>query len=625
MSMAMAITSPINNSEDIVCSVSPPPYSSDADADNETSDNENMNTNTNTNTNMYETSNSNTANTIKTEGIRSSNSKVKNQQQKQEQKDEEKGAEPNIFNDSSKKPLRMTSADDYTMLEEGYKPDDEDVICSWARQNHSHPGNEKFRQMINEYAPTYLNVNTKYQKSEVIAKIVAEVRNKSSPGVGFVKKDFYSNRWFEVGDEKARDKVGHAIRKAATELGKKIRGGKRQPQSLQKRRMKNKNIKANGNDDLLDQQQQQQQQQQQHLNAMNSASNIFNKAAIMNGMNMNGMNMNLDGIGCGAGNNTNGNFSGMGGMQMSNDLALASMNMNMNSMNSMNMNGLMNPINMGNIGGVGGSSLGNALSNMRGSSGLMSAMGGMNGMGMGLGNMGGMTSNGGMRDIEGIMAINRLRANLASNGGGGGNAPGSGNGGGIDPSHLGGLYSNAGGGNGVGSAGGVGFNIEEAAMMESLQRRRILVSAAQKEKQALDMLQESKELTILAQKQMNSSSSNSGNNIRSISSSDNSSFGEFNPNNLTSAGGALANDSNSSNIGVGGGLQGDIDISGDGLDSISRREILSKLAGNSKISDQLFNNNNDIHTGVAGAVGSMLMEDHNLSNSTTRFDHSNVI
>jgi len=285
----------------------------------------------------------------------------------------------------------------------------------------------------------------------------------------------------------------------------------------------------------------------------------------------------------------------------------------------------MNPINMGNIGGVGGSSLGNALSNMRGSSGLMSAMGGMNGMGMGLGNMGGMTSNGGMRDIEGIMAINRLRANLASNGGGGGNAPGSGNGGGIDPSHLGGLYSNAGGGNGVGSAGGVGFNIEEAAMMESLQRRRILVSAAQKEKQALDMLQESKELTILAQKQMNSSSNNSGNNIRSISSSDNSSFGEFNPNNLTSAGGALANDSNSSNIGVGGGLQGDIDISGDGLDSISRREILSKLAGNSKISDQLFNNNNDIHTGVAGAVGSMLMEDHNLSNSTTRFDHSNVI
>jgi hypothetical protein len=105
----------------------------------------------------------------------------------------------------------------------------------------------------------YLQASTKYQKSEVIAKIVTEVRKKSPAG-GFVKKDFYSGRWFEIGDEKARDKVGaccytcknfeyqnsgrillfcsfillvsfpssslgHAIRKAAGELGKKHSGG----------------------------------------------------------------------------------------------------------------------------------------------------------------------------------------------------------------------------------------------------------------------------------------------------------------------------------------------------------------------------------------------------------------
>lgn len=115
--------------------------------------------------------------------------------------------------------------------------------------------------LIDKYAPLYQQVNTKYQKSEVIAKIVAEVRNESPEG-GFVKKDFYSGRWFEIGDEKARDKVGkwftwrlcgiyvehatasrhrhqsqemhsltlihchvgHAIRKAAAELGEKERG-----------------------------------------------------------------------------------------------------------------------------------------------------------------------------------------------------------------------------------------------------------------------------------------------------------------------------------------------------------------------------------------------------------------
>ena len=85
--------------------------------------------------------------------------------------------------------------------------------CAQIKSNKNNiAGNEKFRQLIHDYAPTYLNVKTKYQKSEVIAKIVAEVRSKSSSrpggGVGFVKKDFYSNRWFEVGDEKARDKVG---------------------------------------------------------------------------------------------------------------------------------------------------------------------------------------------------------------------------------------------------------------------------------------------------------------------------------------------------------------------------------------------------------------------------------
>ncbi|KAL3919143.1 MAG: hypothetical protein SGILL_003902 [Bacillariaceae sp.] len=156
---------------------------------------------------------------------------------------------------SDKMPPRMMSVDDSVMLPENYEPSDDDVICSWARQNHGHrkygmpylavcPCPVCRREygvcfvlmewrcvhivspltLIEKYAPVYLHASTKYQKSEVIAKIVTEVRNKSPTG-GFVKKDFYSGRWFEIGDEKARDKVGHAIRKAAGELGKKRPGG----------------------------------------------------------------------------------------------------------------------------------------------------------------------------------------------------------------------------------------------------------------------------------------------------------------------------------------------------------------------------------------------------------------
>jgi hypothetical protein len=68
-------------------------------------------------------------------------------------------------------------------------------------------GNERFRVIIDEHAPLYQEAKTKYHKSEVIANVVAKVRQQS-PGGGFVKKDFYSGRWFEIGDEKARDKVG---------------------------------------------------------------------------------------------------------------------------------------------------------------------------------------------------------------------------------------------------------------------------------------------------------------------------------------------------------------------------------------------------------------------------------
>lgn len=63
-----------------------------------------------------------------------------------------------------------------------YTPSDDDVIVSWARQNHAHRGNERFRMLVEKYAPVYAKASTKYQKSEVIAAIVSEVRRGSKVG-----------------------------------------------------------------------------------------------------------------------------------------------------------------------------------------------------------------------------------------------------------------------------------------------------------------------------------------------------------------------------------------------------------------------------------------------------------
>jgi hypothetical protein len=75
--------------------------------------------------------------------------------------------------------------------------------------------------LIDKSAYDYLKVTSKYEKTKVIVAVIETIRSES-PG-GFVKKDFYSGRWYKIGDEKARDKVGHAIRKAAEELEKKAR------------------------------------------------------------------------------------------------------------------------------------------------------------------------------------------------------------------------------------------------------------------------------------------------------------------------------------------------------------------------------------------------------------------
>lgn len=97
-------------------------------------------------------------------------------------------------------------------LPEWFTPSDKDVICGWARQYQGHAGNERFRKLVQFSAPLYLAAKTKLEKTQVIASVVEKVRRDSGGG-GFVKQDAKSGLWYEIGDDKARDKVGHAIRR----------------------------------------------------------------------------------------------------------------------------------------------------------------------------------------------------------------------------------------------------------------------------------------------------------------------------------------------------------------------------------------------------------------------------
>jgi hypothetical protein len=65
--------------------------------------------------------------------------------------------------------------------------------------------------IVHESIPRYEAAGTKKKKSRVVIDIVDRIRNERPEG-GFIRKDYDSGRWVEIGESKAREKVGHAIR-----------------------------------------------------------------------------------------------------------------------------------------------------------------------------------------------------------------------------------------------------------------------------------------------------------------------------------------------------------------------------------------------------------------------------
>jgi hypothetical protein len=233
-------------------------------------------------------------------------------------------------------------------------------------------------------------------------------------------------------------------------------------------------------------------------------------------------------------------------------MGMSAMNMNMNmNMGSLNNMSGRNPL----MGGP----------NMRTGSGLMGAMG-MNGVGMGMNSMAPMNYS---RELEEMLVMNRLRSEVV--------APG-------DSSLLGNLYGN---GKPSGDSGGLsGLNtmsgMDDSAILEELQRRRMRLDAAAKKEEAINMLRESDQMSRWAEQ------NNKSNNKPSLN--DPSMDFNNNPSGLNgmNVGGGLGSNRTNSAMGFMGSANLET-MNSNSLDSLTTNTLLSKLAsGNAKLSDQLF-------------------------------------
>ena len=97
------------------------------------------------------------------------------------------------------------------------EPHENDVLCGRGGSINSHPGNERFRDLVERRKRVYLTARFKREKRLIANSIVSEIRALSPPG-HFLTRDSKSGLWFDIGDEKARDKTSQALRENAPSI-----------------------------------------------------------------------------------------------------------------------------------------------------------------------------------------------------------------------------------------------------------------------------------------------------------------------------------------------------------------------------------------------------------------------
>ncbi len=85
-------------------------------------------------------------------------------------------------------------------------------MCGRGGGSNNHPGNESFRELVNEVKVPYVNC-PKREKPLIARRIVEAVRNQTPPG-RFLCKDS-KGLWNDIGDGRAREKTSQALREGA--------------------------------------------------------------------------------------------------------------------------------------------------------------------------------------------------------------------------------------------------------------------------------------------------------------------------------------------------------------------------------------------------------------------------
>ena len=104
----------------------------------------------------------------------------------------------------------LSKYNEYQLLTEPCEePTDRDVLLGRGGMTNHHVGNRLYREKIEDFKPYYQKLSGKDDKQEFSKKVVNFVHSYAGR---FLEKDAYSDGWVEVEKNKARKKVGQALR-----------------------------------------------------------------------------------------------------------------------------------------------------------------------------------------------------------------------------------------------------------------------------------------------------------------------------------------------------------------------------------------------------------------------------
>jgi hypothetical protein len=121
----------------------------------------------------------------------------------------------------------MTTSDNIMELPATFRPREFDIICGRGKGHYNKPGCKRMREIVRSFIPEYTTARTKFDKSTVLSRIVDAVKDDNNARFVRCKQ----GTWYELGDEQAREKVGHTIRETIAL----IKSGKSSPSVLSAR------------------------------------------------------------------------------------------------------------------------------------------------------------------------------------------------------------------------------------------------------------------------------------------------------------------------------------------------------------------------------------------------------